>query len=165
MGRAFVTDTILQYLHLLAASIVVGKVVLLSFVVAPSLAATLEREAFGTVVRRLFPSYYALGVGAASIGLLSIGSLGLLRGLVPALLGADAMWLFVLAAEGYCRSWLTPQSNAMRDRLREQEQQGGQDPSLLSEWDRLHRRSVYLNSLVLIAGLWIIWVGMGLHSS
>ena len=42
---------------LLPAPILVGKVVLLSFVVAPILAKSLERELFGTVVGRLFSAY------------------------------------------------------------------------------------------------------------
>jgi hypothetical protein len=49
---------LIEYLHALAIAILVGKVVLLSFVVAPVLAKSLQREPFGTVVRRLFPAYY-----------------------------------------------------------------------------------------------------------
>jgi uncharacterized membrane protein len=48
---------LIEYLHALAIAILVGEVVLLSFVVAPVLAKSLEREPFGTVVRRLFPAY------------------------------------------------------------------------------------------------------------
>jgi uncharacterized membrane protein len=48
---------LIEYLHTLAIAILVGNVVLLSFVVAPVLAKSLEREPFGTVVRQLFPAY------------------------------------------------------------------------------------------------------------
>ena len=62
-------------------------------------------------------------------------------------------WHSILATEAHCRSPLTPQSNEMRDRLKEQEQRGAIDPNLQTTWNRLHQRSVYLNSLVLLAGL------------
>jgi len=147
---------LIEYLHALAVAILVGKVVLLSFVVAPILAKSLEREVFGTVVRRLFPAYYALGMGTAFLGLLSLSGLAMIRGASPSLLVTGGIWLIILAAEVYCRSPLTPQSNAMRDRLKEQEQRGAIDPILQAAWNRLHQRSVYLNSLVLLAGLSVL---------
>ena len=40
-------EPVIQYLHALAVAVLLGKVVLLSFVVAPILAKNLEREPFG----------------------------------------------------------------------------------------------------------------------
>ena len=148
-------DTIL-YLHSLAIAVLIGKVVLLSFVVAPVLAKQLDREPFGKVVRELFPAYYALGMGAAAIGVLSVLMLGIIHETNVIRHLAAGVWLVVLAAETYCRSPLTPRSNAMRDRLKEQESQGPVDPVLQAAWNRLHQRSVYLNSLVLLGGLCLL---------
>ncbi len=153
--------SVLPYVHILTAALVVGKVALLSFVVAPCLAKTLEREPFRNVVRELFPAYYAFGAGAAVAGFLSVAALSLVRGVDSGLLAAGILWLFILSAESYCRSWLTPRSNAMRDQLNELGRQGAQDSLLQSAWDRLHRRSVHLNSLVLIAGLCVLGLAMG----
>jgi putative copper export protein len=47
-------DTLIQFIHAMAVAILVGKVVLLSFVVAPILAKNLDREPVGKVVRQLF---------------------------------------------------------------------------------------------------------------
>lgn len=146
----------LDYVHALAVAILVGKVVLLSFVVAPILAKNLEPESFGKVVRQLFPAYYALGMGTAVMGVIAASMLAALRGMSVVLLVASGIWLIVLAAESYCRSPLTPRSNAMRYRLKDQESRGLIDADLQAAWNRLHQRSLYLNSLVLLAGLCLI---------
>jgi Domain of unknown function (DUF4149) len=148
--------SMIEYLYMLAVALLVGKVVLLSFVVAPILAKNLERESFRKVVRELFPAYYTLGIGTAIAGLISVAGLGLILGMSPILVIAGGAWLIIFAAEAYCRSPLTPQSNAMRDRLKEQELRGTVDPALQTAWNRLHQRSVYLNSLVLLAGLCLL---------
>lgn len=145
-----------RYVHTLAVAILVGKVVLLSFFVAPILAKNLEPESFGKVVRQLFPAYYALGMGTAVMGVIAASMLAALRGMSVVLLVASGIWLIVLAAESYCRSPLTPRSNAMRDRLKDQESRGLIDTDLQAAWNRLHQRSLYLNSLVLLAGLCLI---------
>ena len=49
--------SVVEYFQMLAVAILVGKVVLLSFIVAPILAKNLERDPFGKVVRQLFPAY------------------------------------------------------------------------------------------------------------
>jgi hypothetical protein len=140
------------YVHALAVSVLIGKIVLLSFVVAPILAKHLDRDSFGRVVRQLFPAYYAVGMGAAVVGLVAVTGLMAIHGFGTELLMASGIWLVVLLAEAYCRSPLTPQSNAMRDRLKEQESRGAVDPALQRAWNRLHQRSVTLNSMVLLAG-------------
>ena len=121
--------SLIEYLHMLAIAVLVGKVVFLSFIVAPILAKNLEREPFGKVVRQLFPAYYALGIGTAIVGLICVTGLGLIIGMSTTLLVAAGAWLIILAAEAYCRSPLTPQSNALRDRLKEQESRGAVDPA------------------------------------
>ena len=151
-------ESVLQYLHALVVAVLVGKVVLLSFVVAPILAKNLTQEQFGKVVRQLFPAYYLLGMGAAVVGLLSVTALGIIGGLSSSLLVTGGIWLVILSAESYCRSPLTPQSNAMRDRLKEQSQHGTIDAQLQADWNRLHQRSLYLNSLVLVGGLCLVGI-------
>jgi hypothetical protein len=71
----------------------------------------------------------------------------------PAGAAGIVLWIFVLMAESYCLLFLTPRSNAMRDRLKGQESRGLVNPELQADWTRLHQRSVTLNSAVLVAGL------------
>lgn len=146
----------MAYLHTLAAGLLVGKVALLSFVVAPVLARHLDPDSFGRVVRQLFPAYYAMGIVVSLLGLASIVGLSFAQGWTISLLAASGLWTMVLTAEAYCRAPLTPRSNHMRDELKRQEGVGAVDPELQVAWERLHRRSVYLNSLVLLMGLCVL---------
>jgi len=58
-----------RYIQTVAAGLLIGKVLLLSLVVAPVLAKQLEPDcAFGRAVGAPFPAYYALGMGAVCIG-------------------------------------------------------------------------------------------------
>ncbi len=145
-------EALIQFIHALAVAILVGKVVLLSFVVAPILAKNLEREPFGNVVRQLFPAYYGLGMGTAVAGFIAVNGLVAMHASSARLMTAGGLWLLVLLTEAYCQSMLTPRSNAIRDRLKEQESRGIVDPVLQASWQRVHQRSVYLNSSVLLAG-------------
>jgi hypothetical protein len=101
-------------------------------------------------------------MGAAIVGVVSVTSLGMMHDANPARHLIAAMWLIILAAETYCRAPLTPQSNAMRDRLKEQESRGTVDPILQHTWNRLHQRSIYLNSMVLLVGLCLLWLAQQL---
>jgi hypothetical protein len=147
---------VVGYVHAVLAAVLVGKVVLLSFVVAPTLARTLEPESFSKAVRQLFPAYYRLGMGMAAMGTVTASIQMMLRGFSPVLLAAVTIWLLVFGAEAYCRSPLTPLSNAMRDRLKQQAARGLIDTDLQAAWNRLHQRSLYLNSFVLMAGLGLV---------
>ncbi len=149
-------EHMLSYTHALAASVLVGKVVLLSFVVAPVLARVLAPIPFGSVVRAMFPAYYALGMGAAGVGLVSVAVLLLGREQTTTGGLAVGLWAAVLAIEWYCRTPLTPTINDLSDRLKDQTASGQAEPLLQSRWDRLHRRSVWLNGTVLVLGLCLV---------
>ncbi len=147
---------VLHYLQELAISVLVGKVVLLSFVIAPVLARTLDPIPFAVVVRAMFPAYYALGIGAAALGLSSIVALAFHQGLDSATVSASALWSAVLAIEFYCRTPLTPRINALRDKIKQQEIIEPDKTALTRRWERLHKLSVQLNGIVLILGLVLI---------
>jgi hypothetical protein len=157
-------EMLFHYVHVLAAGVLIGKVVLLSFVVAPIIAQVLDAESFGKVARRLFPAYYLLGLGSAAVALASLIGLAALEGGGPMIVFAMALWTGVLASEWYSRSSVTPRSNAMRDQLKQQELHGAVDPGLKNAWERLHRRSVSLNSAVLVVGLILVWTAGHLKS-
>ena len=136
---------IFDSVYLLALTGLVGSILFFSFVVAPAIFTVLGAEAGGKFVRALFPRYYAWGVVCCGIAMpaLVCGSLGFpeLRG---PMIGVQSGLLGLgLAVQFYCGNTLTPAINAARD--------GG--PATAPRFDRLHRRSVVLNGVVLLLGV------------
>lgn len=128
---------------LLAMAAWLGSVLFFSFGVAPVIFRVLDAASAARFVRTLFPRYYAWG---ATCGAISI----------PAVLGGPLSypeyrsgWVAVQAGTLlvctlimlYCGNSLTPAINAARDA----------GPEHQSRFERLHRRSVRLNGLVLVA--------------
>ena len=68
----------------------------------------------------------------------------------------QALWLGILMIENYCRAPLTPQINALSDRLKENQARGLNTPLIQQRRDTLHKLTVQLNSAVLVMGLCLI---------
>jgi len=150
------TEHLLIFLNLVASAVLVGKIVFLSFVTAPVLARTLDADAFARVVRNLFPAYYGLGMLSAALGWATSLSLGFFQGFTAMVLMPATLWLGILAIEQYCRTPLIAQINALSDQLKAKQAKGITTPLLQRQRDGLHRRSVQLNSVVLLMGLCLL---------
>ena len=131
-------------IYVLALAAWVGSVAFLSFGVAPIIFRVLGMEAGGKFTRVLFPRYYLWGATAGAIALPAVvcGPMTYpeLRG--PAVL---VQAVFVMAGALimlYCGNSLTPAINAARD----------SGPGGAAKFDRLHKRSVRLNAVVLVIG-------------
>ncbi len=134
--------------YLVAMTAWVGAILFFSFGVAPIIFGTLGAEAGGRFVRALFPRYYAWGAIGAAVALAAFvcGRLAVpeLRGwgvLVQAGLLIGCALAMLYAGNG-----LTPAINAARDA----------GPAEAARFDRLHKRSVRLNGLVLAIGLGLL---------
>jgi hypothetical protein len=134
--------------YLIALTAWVGSVLFFSFGVAPIIFKVLGSEAGGRFVRALFPRYYAWGAISGAVALPAAVAVPLcfpeLRG--PAV-GVQA--LVILAGTLimlYAGNSLTPAINAARD----------EGPAGHDRFERLHRRSVRLNAVVLLLGLGLI---------
>jgi MFS family permease len=137
--------TIFDSVYVIALTAWVGSILFFSFAVAPIIFNALGPEAGGKFVRALFPRYYLWGVISCSIALpaLVCGTLAVpeLRG---SMIGVQAFAIVgSLLILLYCGNSLTPAINAARDA----------GPSSSDRFDRLHKRSVTLNSVVLLIGL------------
>ena len=139
---------IFDSVYVLALTAWVGSILFFSFGVAPIVFAVLGPENGGKFVRALFPTYYAWGAIAGAValpafvavplcypeyrgGTVAIQSMVILAGTLIMLHGGNS---------------LTPAINAARDAGAEGRER----------FKKLHRRSVRLNSLVLVMGVGLL---------
>jgi len=136
---------IFDTVYLLALTSWVGSVLFFSFGVAPIIFKVLGAEAGGRFVRALFPRYYSWGAISGAIALPAYVAVPLC---FPEYRGGAVGIQALVILSGilvmiYSGNSLTPAINAARDAGAEARQR----------FDRLHRRSVWLNAVVLIAGI------------
>ena len=118
-----------------------GAMLFFAIGVAPTVFQALPAEQAGLFLRKLFPRYYlSLIIGSTAGGLLWLGTQPLASG-VCLLIAVSTLWI---------RQWLVPRINALRDR----ELSG--DVSAGEEFARLHRLSVVINMVQLLALLGIL---------
>lgn len=135
-------------IYLFALAAWVGSVLFVSFGVAPVIFKVLGPEAGGRFVRVLFPRYYQWGAVCGAIALPAAVAVPLC---FPELRGpwVGVQALAIIAATLvmlYAGNALTPAINAARDA----------GPPGEARFERLHRRSVRLNGLVLLLGLGLL---------
>lgn len=131
----------LDVVALVAVALVFGSMTFFSFVMAPLVFMELGAETAGRLVRRVFPWYYLLVAVGAGIGALALAP----GGPVAALLMAGVCAGAVLARQG-----LMPAINASRDRATAGDRLAGR------RFDRLHRASVVINGVQLVATLAVL---------
>jgi hypothetical protein len=134
--------------YVLALAAWAGSVAFFSFGVAPVTFPVLGSEAGSRFVRALFPRYYAWGAISGAIALPAYVAVPLCfpeyrspRVAVQALLIVAGILLMF-----YAGNTLTPAINAARDA----------GPAGTARFERLHRRAVRLNALVLALGVGLL---------
>jgi putative copper export protein len=140
-----------DFVFLVAMSAWLGSILFFSFGVAPILFRVLPPEHAGRLVRALFPIYYAWGTTAGAVALPATfcGPLAVPEMRGPWVAVRAGVILLGVLIMFYGGNVLTPAINAARDA----------GPPEAARFGRLHRRSVWLNGLVLVLGL----SALGLH--
>ncbi len=131
----------------------IGAILFFSFGVAPIIFRVLEPSQAARFVRTLFPRYYTWIVTAGTVSLASFTSVVLIY---PEWRGVQALieiilYLAIVLTSLYCGNSLTPQINAARDA----------GPTESSRFERLHQRSVQLNSGMLLIGVFFLIIHAG----
>src|SRR3954447_1204738 len=134
--------------YVLALTAWVGSILYFSFGVAPLIFQVLGAESGARFVRALFPRYYAWGAISGAIALPAFMAVPLsfpeYRGPMVAVQACAILAGILIML--YAGNSLTPAINAARDAGPEQH----------PRFERLHRRSVRLNVLVLAIGLGLL---------
>jgi uncharacterized membrane protein len=145
---------LVKFFYCLALAVWVGGMILFSFIIAPTVHRTLDAPNAAKLIRRLFPSYYILGIICAGVGIVCVGLLLADRafGRWPGVLS-----LLLLAAAGGTTLWLRQSVTPAMNNLREQRAESP-TPETEEEWRALHHLSVRLNIAVLVCGLALLFL-------
>jgi TctA family transporter len=131
---------------LIVIGVWLGAMVFFASVVAPTIFGTLEVREAGHVIRRVFPRYYLFGLICLSGAVLA--SL-----FVPiAVPWITVTLVILLGITAYARQIWMPQVNAARDAML------AHDETHSPEFERLHRRSVQLNTAEMVVCLVVVYV-------
>jgi len=144
---------LLRFVHLLALGLWIGSIVFFSLVAAPGLFGALPRDAAGGAVAAIFPRYCAFGAACGGTALLS----GLLLGAKQASWGRLliielALLALMTGIVLYAGRVVLPRASEARAALDGTRETPVRDAAQ-ARFDALHRRSVLLNSTVLLLGI------------
>ena len=145
------------FIYLLCIVCWLGGMVFFSIITAPVIFTRLPLAEAGKVVAGIFPRYYTMGYVA--------GGLGLVLGIYLAATRAARIWwvaaAFAIAAALaitlYAGIIIRPQV----DSIRTVAEQANPDPAQRAEFDRLHHRSVLLNTAVMVLDLAALFASAG----
>ncbi|HYA96627.1 MAG TPA: DUF4149 domain-containing protein [Methylomirabilota bacterium] len=144
-------STALRTIEFLCLSLWLGSIAFLSFVVAPGAFSVLPgRDVAGTMVSYSLGRLHLLGLVCG--GVLLLARLARLRGFGGFAAPAMFLVLAMMLLTGVSQFGVSSRMAQLRRDMGSIEKAGPQDPRRL-EFDRLHQRSVALETGVLLAGL------------
>lgn len=148
----------LKILTLCSISVWLGVMGFFSFLGAPVVFTSADRESAGRLIGALLPRYYLFGItmeALALLGLLGRMALKRARGLEW---GAFALVLLMLALSAYSMLGLLPQAERARLAMRSAAAAGSLGSEAALAFGRAHGLAVALNLLTMLAGLTLLVV-------
>ncbi len=132
----------------LALGIWLGTIVFFSFVIAPTIFGTFEREQAGAIIGAIFPRYYLL---QAITGIVAIAMAAMMwrHTRTNPLAIATAMLAVMLIVTAYAGTIVEPQARALRIAIHS----AIPPDNAQARFDTLHHRAVQLNAIVLLLGI------------
>ena len=145
-----------KFLFLASLAVWFGSLVFFSFVGAPAIFRALPREQAGDLAGTIFPVYYLLGMICGLIALACLLILSMMRGgtwstvRIVLLVGMIVITLYA----GFV---ISPKAREVKVQLRAATEEGPRQ-NLQQQFDALHKESVALNSIVLLAGATVVFL-------
>ncbi len=146
----------LKILTVSTASIWLGAIAFFSIFVAPVAFSVLDRESAGRLVTTVFPRYYLFGLVFGLLALVGVVGRLLRTAGRQAPWGSLALLLLMLGLSLYAIWILLPASESARAAMRAAGVATGSAAPEARAFARLHRTSVLLNGVTLLAGLALV---------
>ncbi|MDH5526407.1 MAG: DUF4149 domain-containing protein [Nitrospirota bacterium] len=153
-------NRILLFVHRLGIGGWVGAMLAISVLVPPIVFTTLPRRSAGEVMGSIFSAYYLLGIALGVLALVALVLLAWRTGWGRERLAAAVILGVMLAVTGLMKLSVVPAVFEARGLMYQAEDAGrAEAPALRAEMGRLHAMSVRLNGAVLLAGVFVIFLG------
>jgi uncharacterized membrane protein len=140
----------IKFIHLLALIVWLGGMAFFSFIVAPSIFSALPTETAGNVVAAIFPKYWLIGYVCSGIILITLIVLGFFEKTFPVIRILIVVLMAVTTL--YAGVVVGGKAREIKSHIRVIED-GAEKTLLMAKFRTLHRRSVTLNSIVMILGI------------
>ncbi len=147
-------QTLINYIYLLSLVCWLGSIIFFSFVAAPGIFKTLEREKAGELVGVIFPKYSFIGYVC---GVLALATLLSGSGNIPVV--QLALVLGMTACTVFAGRVIGPRARDLKARIKAEPENG---EALRLRFKSLHGWSVRLNAAVLLMGLVLLWGTAGI---
>ena len=134
--------TLIDFIYLLSLVCWIGSIIFFSFFVAPIVFETLESKKAGELVGVIFPYYYMVGYVCGTLiflVLLSIEAAGL----------KWCAWGIMMVGTASAALAVNPKAKTLKKRLK---------ASPEARFKVLHYLLVKLNGMVLLVGIWLLWL-------
>jgi len=145
-------NLILRFIYRLSLGTWLGAIVLVSFVVAPTVFRNLPRQTAGEVMGKVFGGYYSLGIGLGLLALIALVLLTLRSGWSRPVIISVCLLVVMLASAGHVRYRIMPELMDVRAQVWAAAD-GADVSALRGRLDRLHHQSVRLNGAMLLIGI------------
>ena len=147
-------QTLINFIYLLSLVIWLGSIIFFSFIAAPGIFKTLDRDKAGELAGVIFPKYYFLGYVCAGLSLVAL------------FVGSEKIPIFQLAlllGMATCTfiagMVIGPKAKVLKARIKNET---GNGEALKRAFNSLHGWSVRLNAAVLLMGLVLLWGTAGI---
>jgi hypothetical protein len=142
-------QTLFNFIYLLSLACWLGSIIFFSFIGAPGIFKTLEREQAGEVAGVIFPKYYVLGYICAGLSLAA-----LVAGSEKVPIIQVALLLAMAICSLIAGMVVGPRAKVIKARIKNET---GNGETLKRAFNSLHGWSVRLNAAVLLMGLVLLW--------
>ena len=147
-------QNLINFIYLLSLVCWLGSVIFFSFVAAPAIFKTLEREQAGEVIGVIFPRYYVIGYVC---GVLALATL--LAGSAEIPVVQSGLLLGMIICTFFAGMVIGPRARDLKARIKAEPENG---EALRLRFKSLHGWSVRLNAAVLLMGLVLLWGTAGI---
>lgn len=146
----------LKYVHLLSLVIWIGSIIFFSFVGAPAIFKSFDRQTAGDIVGVIFPKYFLVNQIFCSVSIVTLALIGYKAGFQMSIKAGLLILALMCGLVAYSSLVNAPQAREAKQQYRA-EPDGQKKEELRKKFGKLHGISMALNATTLLLGLILLF--------